>query len=117
MEWDLGLQGLGLLLLMSLGFGVIAQVVIGKTTRWLGAIAAAAYFIGGLFTSEVWFGWATGEDLQPNIDGLSFDEVMLVGLLTGIVSVIATWYVTRRSGRASPAVSSRPEAIQPKSRV
>jgi hypothetical protein len=118
MEWDLGLQGLGLLLLMSLGFGVIAQVVMGKaTTRWLGAIAAVTYFISGLFTSEVWFGWATGEDLQPNIDGLSFDEVMLVGLLTGIVSVVATWYVTRKSRRASSAMGSSSETIQPKSRV
>jgi len=38
MEWDLGLQGLGLLILMSLGFGVIAQLVMGRTTtRWLRA--------------------------------------------------------------------------------
>jgi hypothetical protein len=100
MQWDLGLQGLGLLILMSLGFGVIAQLVMGsKTTRWLWAIASAAYFVGGLFTSEVWFGWATQEDLQPNIDGLSFDEVLLFGLLTGIVSVFVTWYVTRRAQR------------------
>lgn len=119
MEWDLGLQGLGLLLLMSLGLGIIAQFVMGKaTTRWLGAIAAAAFFISGLFTSEVWFGWATEEDLQPNIDGLSFDEVLLVGLLTGIVSVLATWYLTRRSGRRhSSKGGSSPETTQLESRV
>jgi hypothetical protein len=118
MEWDLGLQGLGLLLLMSLGLGIVAQFVMGKaTTRWLGAIAAAAFFISGLFTSEVWFGWATEEDLQPNIDGLSFDEVLLVGLLTGVVSVLATWYVTRRSGRHSTKGGSSPETTQLESRV
>lgn len=91
---------------------------VGKaTTRWLGAIAAAAFFISGLFTSEVWFGWATEEDLQPNIDGLSFDEVLLVGLLTGVVSVLATWYVTRRSGRHSTKGGSSPETTQLESRV
>ncbi|HJS27381.1 MAG TPA: hypothetical protein VJ913_09690 [Actinomycetota bacterium] len=97
MEWDLGLKGLGLLILMSLGFGVIAQLVVGKaTTRWIWLIATAGFFVGGLMASEVWFGWATEEDLQPNIDGLSFDEVLLVGLIAGIVSVLFTWYLTRR---------------------
>ena len=107
MQWDLGLQGLGLLIVMSLGFGVIAQLVVGRTTtRWLWLIASAAYFVGGLFISEVWFGWATQEELQPNIDGLSFDEVLGIGLVPGIVAVLVTWYVTRRrrhSRRMSPA--------------
>jgi hypothetical protein len=96
-EWDLGLKGLGLLVLMSLGFGIIAQVVAGRaTTGWLWLIASTAYFVGALFTSEVWFGWATEVELQPNIDGLSFDEGLLFGLLFGIASVLATWVVTRR---------------------
>ena len=100
MEWDLGLKGLGLLILMSLGFGVIAQLVVGRaTTRWLWLIATAGYFVGGLLASEVWFGWATKEELQPNIDGLSFDEVLLLGLAAGIVTVLVTWYVTRRRRR------------------
>jgi hypothetical protein len=76
-------RGLGLLLAMSLGFGVIAQLPAGRTTtRWLWPIASATYCVGGLFISEVWFGWATQEELQPNIDGLSFDEVLLIGLLS-----------------------------------
>ena len=29
MRWDLGLQGVGLLIAMSLGFGMIAQLVVG----------------------------------------------------------------------------------------
>jgi formate hydrogenlyase subunit 3/multisubunit Na+/H+ antiporter MnhD subunit len=106
MQWDLGLQGLGLLIAMSLGFGVIAQLVMGRaTTRWLWLIGTVGYFVGGLFTSEVWFGWATEEELQPNIDGLSFDEVLLFGLITGIVTVLATWYLTRRSRHRRTDVS------------
>ena len=98
MEWDLGLRGLGLLLVMSLGFGVIAQLVMWRkvTTRRLWLIAAVTYFLSGVFISEVWFGWATEEDLQPNIDGLSFDEVLLIGLIPGVLVVFGTWYVTRR---------------------
>jgi hypothetical protein len=96
MQWDLGLQGLGVLVVMSLGFGVIAQLVAGRlTTRWLWAIVGTTYLIAGLFISEVWFGWATGADLQPNIDGLSFDEVLLIGLVPGILVVLAAWSLTR----------------------
>jgi hypothetical protein len=106
MQWDLGLQGLGLLVAMSLGFGVIAQLVLGRaTTRWLWLVAAAGYFVGGLFVSEVWFGWATQEELQPNIDGLSFDEVLLLGLVSGILTVLVTRYVTRRTRRHSTDVT------------
>jgi len=99
MRWDLGLLGLLLLVAMSLGFGVIAQLVAGRaTTRWLWLIAAAGYFVGGLFISEVWFGWATQEELQPNIDGLSFDEVLLIGLVPGIVTVLITRWIRHRGG-------------------
>ena len=101
MEWDLGLTGLGVLALMSVAFGLIAHVVLlalrRSPTRWLWAIASATYFVGGVFISEVMFGWATADDLQPNIDGLSFDEVLLFGLVPGIVAVVVTWYVTRQA--------------------
>lgn len=107
MEWDLGLRGLGLLALMSLGFGVIAQLVTWRvTTHWLWLIASVTYFLSGLFISEVWFGWATEEDLQPNIDGLSFDEVLLIGLLPGIAVMFASWYLTQRSRRRSKDAGS-----------
>ncbi len=98
MEWDLGLRGLGLLLAMSIGFGAAAQLLMWRvTTHWLWMIAGAAYFVSGLFASEVWFGWATEEDLQPNIDGLSFEEVLLLGTLAGMLVVLVTWMVTRRA--------------------
>ena len=81
---------------------MIAQLVVGKaTTRWLWLIAAAGYFVGGLFVNEVWFGWATQEELQPNIDGLSFDEVLLLGLVPGIITMLITRYVTRRTRHRS----------------
>lgn len=108
MQWDLGLTGVGVLVLMSLAFGLIAHallLVLGQSvTRWLWAIASASYFLGGVFISEVMFGWANVEDLQPNIDGLSFDEVLLIGLVPGIVAVVGTWLATRKTRtHAAPA--------------
>jgi len=106
MQWDLGFTGLALLAGMSLGFGLIAQFVAStRTTRWIWAVSAAAYFLAGLLTSEVWFGWATQEDLQPNIDGLSFDEVLLFGTLAGTAAVLGWWLVARR--RRRPAAGGR----------
>jgi hypothetical protein len=106
MEWDLGLQGIGVLLLMSLGFGVVTQLAFGRaTTRWIGLVVAAVHFVAGLFISEVWFGWATAADLQPNIDGLSFDEVLLTGLVPVVLTVLVIWYVTKNrrvQGPVSP---------------
>jgi len=105
MEWDLGLQGLGVLLLMSLGFGVIAHLVAGEaTTRWMWLIASAGFFVFGLFVSEVMFGWATEEELQPNIDGLSFDEV-LVSAIPAILIVLGARYLVRRNRARQPSES------------
>lgn len=103
MTWDLGIGGLGLLAIMAVTFGLLAQLVAGRrTTRWMGAIAAAVFFIAGVITSEAWFGWATEEDLQPNIDGLSFDEVLLFSSLAGIAAVIVVRFVTKRSQHRTP---------------
>ena len=109
MQWDLGLQGVGLLVAMSLGFGVLAQLIAGRgTTRWLWLIASAGSFVGGLVTSEVWFGWATDEELQPNIDGLSFDEALLGGLISAVVAVFVTRYVIRKR-RVEPKTGAERE--------
>jgi hypothetical protein len=103
MQWDLGAEGLGLLVLMSLGAGVVAQVIGWKVTRWLWAVAAVVYFLSGLFISEVWFGWATEEELQPNIDGLSFDEVLLIAPVPVLLVILVAWLTRRR--RLTPASS------------
>lgn len=96
MQWDLGLQGIGVLMLLALGFGVFTQLMFwSRTTWWAGLIGTAAYFVAGLFISEVWFGWATQAELQPNIDGLSFDEVLLA-YAVGIPIVLVARYLVRR---------------------
>jgi hypothetical protein len=99
-EWDLGLEGFAVLAVMSLAFGIFTQVVFwGLVSRWLWLAASAVFFLAGLFISEAWFGWATEEELQPNIDGLSFDEVML-GYVIGIPIVLVARYLYGRSHRA-----------------
>jgi len=53
--------------------------------------------------SEFWFGWATEEDLQPNIDGLSRGEVLLIGLVPVAVAVVVTRWMARRHARRAAA--------------
>src|SRR5687768_16186580 len=68
MQWDLGLQGLTVLGALSLGFGVLAGLLVGRgwTRRlWAAAITTVGCFGVGLLTSEWLFGWATEEELQP----------------------------------------------------
>jgi hypothetical protein len=103
MRWDLGVAGLGVLAGMSIAFGAVAHLIIGrKAMRWVWLIAATAYFIAGLLVSEVFFGWATAEELQPNIDGLSFDEVNLVTVF-GIIAAVALRYAMRKNKASSGA--------------
>ena len=90
MQYDLGIAGLGLLLLVSLVFGVLAQLVVRANTSWMWLIAAAGWFVGGFVASEVIWGGATEADLQPIIDGLAFDESLLGGLIVGVVTVAVT---------------------------
>jgi len=97
MEWDLGLRGLGVLVAMSVGVGIVAELVMWRsTTPWVVPTGGITFFVAGLLTSEWWFGWATQEDLQPNIDGLSFDEALFFGLFAGVAAVILTCYLGRR---------------------
>ena len=65
MRWDIGLQGLAVLAAISLGFGVVAGLIVGKGVAYrmlAAAITTVACFAVGLVTSEVLFGWATEED-------------------------------------------------------
>lgn len=94
MEFDLGITGLGLLISLSLSFGLVAQLVGRAGTRWQWLIAATGWFIGGLFMSEVVFATATIDEIQPIIDGLALDESLLGGLIVGVVVVLATRLVT-----------------------
>jgi hypothetical protein len=100
MQWDLGLQGLAVLGAMSLGFGVVAALLVGKGLArrlWAAAITIVACFGVGVLTSEWLFGWATEEELQPNVDGLSRDEALLSCVLTTALVVLVMRYVVRRT--------------------
>jgi formate hydrogenlyase subunit 3/multisubunit Na+/H+ antiporter MnhD subunit len=101
MQWDLGLQGVAVLGAISLGFGMFAGLVVGHGWAYrLSAVAITtiACFGLGALTSEVFFGWATEEELQPNIDGLSRDEVLLSSVLTTAVIVLVMRYVAHEAG-------------------
>jgi len=103
MQWDLGLRGLAVLAAMSLGFGVLAGLVVGGGTAHrlrTTAITTVACFGVGLLTSEVLFGWATEDELQPNVDGLSRDEVLLSSLVTTLVIVLVMRHRARRTRMA-----------------
>ena len=100
MRWDLGRQGLVVLGAISLGFGMVSALLVGRGWArgiWALCITTLACFGAGLLTSEWLFGWATEQDLQPNVDGLSRDEVLLSSLITTAVVVVAMRYVARRS--------------------
>jgi hypothetical protein len=100
MDWDLGSSGLLYLAAMSIGFGLLAQLLSGRDApKWLWALVAGVYFGVGILVSEFWFGWATEEDLQPNVDGLSRDEVLLIGLVPVVVAVVVTRWMARRQAR------------------
>jgi hypothetical protein len=102
-QWDLGTEGLALLVVMSLVFGGFTQLVfLGRGVWWVGLVAAGTSFVIGLFISEVWFGWATEAELQPNIDGLSFDEVLIGFLIMGVGVLVARFLTRDRTHEPMP---------------
>lgn len=104
MDWDLGLEGMALLGAISLGFGVLAALVVGggAAHRLLGAaVTAVACFVVGLLVSEWMFGWATEDELQPNIDGLSRDEALLSSVVTTALVVLVMRRVARHAAGLS----------------
>lgn len=111
MEWNLGINGIAVLVGMALVFGLATELVLAwSTTRWIGVVGTAVYVAVGVFVSEIWFGWATEEDLQPNIDGLSFDEVLLLATPIAWVVMGVVWYLARRARNRRRVVLSSPDA-------
>lgn len=106
MTWNLGFQGLSLLFVMAFGFALVGAGAGGADLAHrlrTGIITGIACLLVGVFTSEVWFGWATEEELQPNIDGLSFDEVLISGIVTtALVVMIARRFDHRRDHNRKP---------------
>lgn len=111
MQWDLGLWGATVLGAVSLGFGVLAGLVAGgdpvRRVR-VAAVTAVACFGAGLLTSEWLFGWATEAELQPNVDGLSRDEVLLSSVVTTALVVAAARVSARRARAQKPRGTTRP---------
>ena len=104
MQWDLGVQGIALLAVMAVAAGLVAQLLFGRATSpWMWAIAGTTFFVVGILVSEGLFGWATEVDLQPNVDGLSFDEVLLGGSFAAVLSVLVTRWVTHPAGQTRVA--------------
>ena len=103
MQFDVGLQGLAILLACSFLFGAAVQLIWRGWTHWLWLIGALGWFVGGLIASEVLWGTLTEEEIQPIVDGLAFDESLLGGLIGGTVAVIATWLVTGRRAKETAA--------------
>jgi len=94
MQIDLGYTGFGILLVISLALGVLSQFIGRPGTRWQWLVASVAWFLGGLYMSEVLFAAATVDEIQPIIDGLAFDESLLGGAIAGVVAVAVTRLVT-----------------------
>lgn len=112
MTYDLGSTGLQILLAYSIGFGAIAQLIVGvPRTRWLWLLAAAGWFVGALIASEVLFGTETIDEIQPIIEGLAYDEALLGGLIGGLVVTVATFFATRPI--APPTRYGRPTSAAP----
>ena len=103
MQFDLGSTGQVIVAFFAVGFGAVAQLIVGdRASRWLWVVAAAGWAVGALFASEVLFATATVDEIQPIIDGLAFDEALLGGLVGGLAATAATWALTRQEHAHSP---------------
>ena len=99
---------MAVLLMMSLGFGVVAWLVLSRlAARWVPVAAGGAFFVVGVLISEVWFGWATEAELPPNIDGLSFDETLLGVVVAGVGVLVVVRVLLKRCSTAGHARGRR----------
>ena len=101
MAFDIGPTGLAILFAIAAGFGALVYLVTRHAGRALAA--AAAWFAGGILSSEVVWGSLTEEEIQPIVDGLAFDESLLGGLLAGGAMVAVLWFVERGGRRGAPS--------------
>jgi hypothetical protein len=95
MVFDLGITGLGILVAVALAFGLAAQLLASSGHRWMWALAAAGWFVGGLIASEVIWGRLTVEEIQPIVDGLAFDESLLGGIVGGLGTILGARLLLR----------------------
>ena len=87
----LGLGGWVILIVGSLIFGGIAQLVGETRTGYEWLVDAIAAGIGALVASEVIVGW---QAVGPVVDGLALVPALVGGLVVGLVVEIATRLIT-----------------------
>jgi len=98
-QFDLGIAGLGLLILISLAFGVLFQLAGKPGTTFDWAIVGIGWFIGALIASEV-----VGVDIGSRIvDGLSLDAVVVGGGIVGVPLALVLRLYGDRWSRHHPA--------------
>lgn len=100
MNFDLGIVGLGLLLLLALGFGLLAQLVGTPGTAWDWLAAGLGFVVGGLVASEMVFGGQIG---RPVIDGLSLDATLIGGGVVGVPVTLVLRLAGDRRSHQHPA--------------
>jgi hypothetical protein len=90
MNFDLGSTAQQIVIFYAIGFGAVAQLLIGQRgPNWIWLAGALGWLAGALFASEVLFSSATIDEIQPMIEGLAYDEALLGGLVTGLLAVAA----------------------------
>jgi hypothetical protein len=104
MAWDLGIEGLLVLAALSIGVGLLAQLVSGPhAPTWLWVRVSAVYFVVGAWITDAWFGWAT-------TDQLTLEDMFLVGLAPIPAVVLVTRAVYRGHGRRWRRADQPPRA-------
>lgn len=87
----LGLGGWAILIVGSLVFGAIAQLVGDTRTGYEWLVDAIAAGIGALVASEFIVAW---QALGPVVDGLALVPALVGGLVVGLVVEVATRTLT-----------------------
>jgi hypothetical protein len=106
MAWDLGIAALLVLAAVSIGVGLLAQLVSGsRAPTWLWVRVSAVYFVVAAWITDAWFGWATA-------DQLTLEDMFLVGLAPVPAVVLVTRALYRGRGRRWHRPDKPPEAYR-----
>jgi hypothetical protein len=85
-HYDLGIAGLGLLVISALGFGLLMQLLGRAGTRIDWVLSGIGWFVGGLVASEMVAADAAPEDL---VGGLALNAAIIGGGVVGVPVALA----------------------------